>query len=307
MARGLGLDLHEFPMSKILLGLGALIVLVGSSTVAPPVDKVVFLDVGQGDAILLQHETSQILIDGGQGMMVLERLAKEMPWFDRTIDVVISTHPDRDHLEGLLHVLERYNVSLVLLPRVVHTSQLQETWLRKIEEAKIREGTEFRFANIGQRLTVGELNVDILGPRAEAVASAKAGKTNNASVITRVSMHNMSWLLTGDAEAPIERNLIKTIPAEQLNVTVLKAGHHGSKTSTTAELLTATSPQTVIISVGADNTFGHPHESVLARLKNFRVLRTDQVGSIRFVFENGNWLVGCHSRNSTVLFPKPCL
>src|SRR5687768_14758076 len=116
-------------MKSLLAIIILLLIIVGGSLVPTPETKVVFLDIGQGDAILLQEGTKQVLIDGGPGRTVLERLGEELPWLDRTIEVVIATHPDRDHLEGLLYVIEQYDVGLVLLPEIPHTTDLQEAWL----------------------------------------------------------------------------------------------------------------------------------------------------------------------------------
>ena len=112
-------------------------------------------------------------------MAVLQRLGEELPWFDRRIEVVVATHPDRDHLEGLLHVLERYEVGLVVLPQLPHTSQLQEAWLEKLQEKLARENVAYRFGWGGQQLTIGEqLRVRLLGPWVEGGALyAPGGKT----------------------------------------------------------------------------------------------------------------------------------
>ncbi len=264
-------------------------------------DKVVFLDVGQGDAILLQSGINQVLIDGGQGAMVLERLSEEMPWYDRKIEVVIATHPDRDHLEGLVHVLENYDVRLVLLPHMPHTSQLQKAWLTQLQTLVEAKEIDYRFGWRGQQLNVGShVAIQLLGPFSQQGNIVAPGrKTNNAAVLTRVDFQGMSFLLTSDAEAPVEQMLIQQTEPNMLDVDVLKAGHHGSKTSTTASLLRAVSPKIAVISVGADNTYGHPHPTVLGRLKGIPTLRTDEAGSVRFVYGGKNWVLQC---GSTKLF-----
>lgn len=259
-----------------------------------PEDKIVFLDIGQGDSILLQDGTSQVLIDGGPGMTVLTRLSEELPWFDKTIDVVISTHPDQDHLEGLLHVLERYKVKLVILPQIPHTSQLQAEWLKKLQDAIERNNSAYRFAWKGENLKFQDLNIEVLAPDQETLTEARDDKkTNDAAVIIRVDMHDRSLLLTADAESQVEKHVVETIPAEKLDVDILKAGHHGSKTSTTQQLLDAVSPSFVAISVGAKNRYGHPHPTVLDRLKTISYMRTDHSGSIRWIFKNNQWLLSC--------------
>jgi competence protein ComEC len=275
----------------------SLLVISVAGFVESPEQKVVFLDVGQGDAILVQDGTRQVLIDGGRGMAVLERLGEELPWFDRRIEVVIATHPDQDHLEGLLHVLERYEVGLVLLPRMPHTSQLQESWLERLQTLLAQQAVQYRFAWAGQQVRMGDdLRLEILGPFSlDGEILAPGRKTNNAAVLTRVDYAGLSFLLTSDAEAAIERRLVAE-KRDLLDVAVLKAGHHGSRTSTTPELLAAASPDTVVVSVGKDNPYGHPHPDVMARLENMHRWRTDEQGSVRFVHRGEEWLVSAHPR-----------
>lgn len=276
--------------AKLAAALSASLLLAGW-LVPVGAEEVAFLDIGQGDAILLQTGARQVLIDGGSGMKVLEQLAREMPWFDRTLEVVVSTHPDRDHLEGLLHVLTRYQVKLVVLPQVAHTSQLYGEWLTRLQQAGVRGETQYRFARPGQQVRSGELTVTVLGPTEAAVAATRPGKTNNASVITRVDMHGLSVLLTGDAEMSAEQELVQGATPAQLDVHVLKAGHHGSKTSTSTALLAAASPTVAVVSVGADNSYGHPHSTVLQRLANIPTWRTDQHGTVKFVHQGEQWLL----------------
>ncbi len=319
---------------------GVLILIVAwllLAAVPGPEDKVVFLDVGQGDSILLQNGTRQVLIDGGPGMTVLTRLGEEMPWFDRSIEVVVLTHPQQDHMEGLLHVLDRYEVGMVLLPKIAHTSQMQEEWLERIVEKDI----DYRFAWAGQRLEVGEIAMRILGPidSEEAKAAIKAN-LNNASMVARVDYCSdetppslplsplrqgfegqageaqgsaginapldkggiggisepvvgcLSFLLTGDIEKRVENILVQNTREDLLDVDVLKAGHHGSKTSTNEILIDKATPAAAVISVGSDNKFGHPHGEVLERLKGMPIWRTDEVGSVRFRhLPDGQWII----------------
>jgi competence protein ComEC len=273
---------------RLLVITAAVLAIFAISFIPQPEDKVVFLDVGQGDAILLQNSTSQVLIDGGQGMAVLQRLGEELPWFDKKIEVVVLTHPQRDHMEGLLHILERYEVGLVLLPKVAHSSQLQETWLQMIQDKNIPH----RFAWTGQKLTAGDMAFKILGPfNTDAAQAAIKSDLNNASVITRIDFRDMSFLLTGDAEKRVESMLVSNTDSALLNVDILKAGHHGSNSSTHSPLIQAASPHAVVISVGDDNKFDHPRQEVLNRLGNIPLWRTDHNGSISFVHTGDQWLL----------------
>lgn len=260
----------------------------------PPADKVVFLDVGQGDSILLQDGAAQVLIDGGPGNTVLQRLAEEMPWFDKRVDVMILTHPQRDHMEGLLHVLDRYEVGLVMFPAVPYSSQLYQEWLKQLDGRDV----PVRFSYAGQALSLGELQLQILGP-----LELNVKDVNDVSTVTRVDFGELSFLLTGDAEKGAEEKLVaeylplRTSPSLEgegssvLDVDVLKAGHHGSNTSTHAQLIAAASPSAVVISVGKDNSYGHPDPKMLKRVAGMQVWRTDEMGSVRFERVKNKWMV----------------
>lgn len=282
-------------------------VAVLTAATTAPSNKIAFLDVGQGDAILLQQGTTQFLIDGGAGNAVLTRLSEELPYFDRTIEVVIATHPDRDHLEGLLHVLEKYQVKLVVLPRVAHTSQLQAEWLTRLQAAASAHQIEYRFTTRGQQMSAGQLTVTVLHPA--ATTGVRTSKTNNASVTTRINFADMSAMLSGDAEAAVEREIVAGTPPTLLDVAILKAGHHGSKTSTDATWLAATSPRVAIISAGKNNSYGHPHPTVLARLAAARipVMRTDASGTIRFERTARGWVLGCGTKPLFAATQKSCM
>lgn len=187
-------------------------------------------------------------------------------------------------------MLERYEVKLVLLPYVADKSQLQEAWLQALHDKNI----PYRFAHAGQELTLNQLSLKLLAPfiTPEAQAAIKRD-LNNGSIISRVDFHDLSLLLSGDAEEPAEALLVQHTDPSVLDVDVLKAGHHGSKSSTTAQLLAATTPKVVAISVGAKNTYGHPHENVLERLESYRVFRTDEHGSVQFTYQQKKWLLSC--------------
>lgn len=289
-------------MRNIALLLLALAV-VGTVMISDPPQKVVFLDIGQGDSILLQDGTSQVLVDGGPGATVLERLAEEMPMLDKKIELLVLSHPQQDHMEGFLHILERYDVQMVLLPKASNTSNLQEEWIKKLEEKNI----PYRFAWRGQKISVGDINMHILGPLDSETSRAAIKKdVNNASVMMRVDLGEFSTLLTGDGERAVEHQLVTQTDPQLLDVNVLKAGHHGSKTSTTPGLITAASPGAVVISVGEKNRFGHPHPTILARLESIPTFRTDTEGSIRFIEKGGKWHLECSGKKNLLYGAKLC-
>jgi len=261
-----------------------------------PQDKVVFLDIGQGDSILFQQGRQQVLVDGGADTTVLMRLAEEMPWQDRRVDVVVATHPDKDHMGGVFEVVKRYEVGLVLLSPVPGSSQLQESWLNELQRDLATKHIEVRFANRGQHLALDGLTFSVLAPWPELVASLH-GETNDGSIVMRADYGDLSVLLTGDAELMEERALVAADTDGKLRVDVLKVGHHGSKGSTSAAFLDAVRPKLAAISVGANNSYGHPTAQTLGRLAGITTLRTDQLGSIRLTRANGEWLLSCSQKS----------
>lgn len=233
--------------------------------------KVVFLSVGQGDAILISQGMNQVLIDGGRdGRLLLSRLGRYVPFYDRTIEVLIPTHPDADHIGGLSAVLERYQVKTVLDTGARTDTKSAFLFYRDLE----REGAHPLPALRGTTLTLpqgGKLSV--VYPYAPEPADVS--ETNEGSIVARFEYGETSFLFTGDL--PDEEQFIPDItPAA-----VLKVGHHGSQHSTSDALLDLVRPQTAIISVGK-NTYGHPHPAVLERLRahGVGISRTDTEGDI---------------------------
>lgn len=276
----------NYQYSMNFLGFLCLLLIVFSWFFPKPSTKVVFLDVGQGDAELLESGTRQVLIDGGPDMTVLSRLAEELPWFDKRIEVVIVTHPEKDHLEGLVRVLQRYEVGLVLLPEVAHSSTLQEQWLQEILDRHI----PYRFARAGEQLKIDDkLSLTILNPQAAAVLS-KSDSTNSASVAARANFLGLKFLFTGDLPSPAENKLLSSAVAPELRADILKVAHHGSKYSTSDAWLKAVQPKAAVIEVGAGNSYGHPNPDLLARLDGIKIWRTDENGTIRFWNDGTKWL-----------------
>lgn len=243
--------------------------------------KVVFFDVGQGDAIFIETpQQNQILIDGGPTPVVVEKLGREMPFWDRTIDLIILTHPEKDHIAGLLDVLKRYKVENILWTGVIRETPEYEEWQKLLE----REDARVFIAEAGQRIRCSECKkqkwaVDILFPF-QNMRGQRISRSNNTSIVAKLSSGQIDMLLTGDTEAQVERELI----SEGLDVgaEILKVAHHGSKTSTTKEFVAAVSPEIAIISAGRDNPYGHPHPQTLETLERYgvRVFRTDEVGDV---------------------------
>jgi len=221
-----------------------------------------FLDVGQGDAILIQTPGGyDILVDGGPSPQAIGReLGRKMPFWDRTIDLLVLSHPEADHLSGLVEVLKTYQVKQVLYPDIPSDSLLFAEWLALIEEKEIKAV----IARAGQRIELEDgVVIEVLSPP-QLLISGTASDTNNNSLALSLKLGDISFLLTGDIGYEGELELISSRNLPQ--ATVLKVAHHGSKSSTSAEFLAVAGPHLAIIQVGADNSFGHPAADVLKRL-----------------------------------------
>ncbi len=241
---------------------------------------VAFLDVGQGDAIYIETPDGlDLLIDGGKDRSVIRELPRVMGPLDRTLDVVVATHPDADHIGGLPDVLARYRVGTMLVSgKSADSSQVD----RLADAAGKESGLVVARARQGMRLHLGSgAYADILYPEANA---NELRETNDASVVMRIVYGETEFLLTGDAPSWVEERLVKRY-GTALRSDVLKAGHHGSRTSTSDLLLAATAPQTVVVSAGKDNSYGHPHEEVVRNVQETgaALVSTAEEGTMRFV------------------------
>jgi len=224
----------------------------------------------------------KILVDGGPSPTTLiSALGRRMPFWDRSVDLVILTHADEDHIAGLIPVLERYRVGQVLDSGYEHHHPMYQRWLELISEKEIPAS----LARAGMRIGVGDgMELVVLHPGLELMEYTDADANNN-SVVVRLVMGQVSFLLSGDIEETAEAMLVAS--GQDLASTVLKAPHHGSSTSSSAAFLNAVNPELVVIPVGADNRFGHPSPQVLERLEDSvgggRILRTDEDGTIEVV------------------------
>lgn len=241
--------------------------------------KVYFLDVGQGDAIYVRTPNGHdMLIDGGPSRIVIQRLAEVMPWYDRSIDVVVETHPDSDHIGGLPQVLLRYHVGLFLEPGINSKNAIDDELKRLRTEKNIPD----TLARRGMIINFGDgSHFDILYPDKD-VSNLK--NTNDASIVGQMKYGSTTIMLTGDSPRKIENYLVK-IDGLLLKSDVLKAGHHGSHTSSGENYVKIVSPQYVVISDGKNNRYGHPHADVLEIFEKLgiKIMRTDKEGMIKFV------------------------
>ncbi len=250
--------------------------------------RVVFLDVGQGDAIFIEAPNGvQVLVDGGaRASALMPALAAAMPWWDRSLDVVVATHPDKDHIGGLPEVAARYRIGLLLMGT-------DETvpFARALRDAAARAAIPRTIPSAGMRLWLDKthgITLDILSP--DAQIRAATADSNARSVVARLTFGSVDFLLMGDAPRWVERKLLWERRAP-LEAEVLKVGHHGSRTSTAPEFLDAVAPAVAVISAGARNRYGHPHPETLAALKarGISVVSTAREGNITLATDGTRW------------------
>ncbi|OGM04311.1 hypothetical protein A2715_02735 [Candidatus Woesebacteria bacterium RIFCSPHIGHO2_01_FULL_39_32] len=258
--------------------------------------RLIACDVGQGDSILAIYGKTQILIDGGPDKSILDCLSQYLPFWDRELEVVVNTHPQKDHYMGLIEVFKTYGVdSFVATP--LDSSSKEYGVLKELVGSK---GIRVINPQSGQRLRIGLIYLDILHPSQEFLATnlprfsegsrenVLGGYTskkdpNDFSVVTILRFGEFDALLTGDISQEIS-----DVIAEQLMVSAsrtidyLKVPHHGSKNGLTQKLLDASNPEVAVISSRKNNSYGHPHEETLKLLrdKGTKLLRTDEMGDV---------------------------
>ena len=246
--------------------------------------EVITLDIGQGDAILIKTPYRQnILIDGGPDNSVIRGVDRHLPFWRRKIDLMILTHPDADHVTGLVEVLRRYPVERVMGTGVAHILPAYIRWLEIIKDEEI----PFDIAQAPMRVEFGDdLWMEIIYPW-DDFAGRDVEDNNETSIVAKLIYGETSFLLTGDATIEVEEKLVEAENFQPLifNINVLKVGHHGSKGSTSLEFVEMVKPEYAVISAGADNRFGHPTTRVLKNLEKVGaiILRTDEVGDVVLV------------------------
>ncbi len=237
---------------------------------------VAVLDVGQGDAIFIESPSgAQIMFDGGSPRKSLAPLRKIMSPFDRTLDAIIITNPDADHIGGFADILKNYEVGLVLEPGTYNSSKTYQNLKKEIQDKKIKN----ILAKKGMRINMGAgAVIDILFPDRDV----SNWSTNDGSIVARLSYGETSMMLTGDSTSKTEKRILENNSMDELESDILKVGHHGSRSSTSYDFAKEVAPEYAIISDGKDNSYGHPHQEVLDTLAEFgvQILRTDELGTI---------------------------
>ncbi len=250
------------------------------TTYTTPYLKVAFLDVGQGDAIYVEAPNgTQMLIDGGSGPIILSQLAKVMPFGDRSLDMIVVTNPDKDHMGGFVDVLENYTVGKVMEPgtekhTLIYNKFEQEIATRNIPKIIARRGMKINLD------TKNNIYFDILFPDRDV----SHFNPNDGSIVGKLVYGSESFMLMGDATKYTEILMSHNEAAEMLEADVLKLGHHGSHTSSSELWLEEVKPKLAIISAGKNNRYHHPHQDILDRLNILHIpyLGTYQKGTIMF-------------------------
>ena len=250
-----------------------------------PAVKLTFLDVGQGDAAFIEWpDETQMLVDCGPDSAVLEGLGRVLSFYDRSIDYLVVTHPDLDHYGGCADVLTRYDISNIVYTGVQTSAP---PWQYFWNEAQV-EGAVYHQIEKEQTWDIASTSVRFLYPDHNFAKDltvpgyAKSAKDNNGSIVIKLSWGDSDALLTGDAEKELEEYLVNTW-GDQLAAEILKISHHGSGGSSITPFIVAVTPDHAVISVGADNDYGHPSLRVLRRLERAgaKIWRTDQQGDVR--------------------------
>ncbi|OGH87569.1 MAG: hypothetical protein A3J93_03530 [Candidatus Magasanikbacteria bacterium RIFOXYC2_FULL_42_28] len=243
--------------------------------------QVIFLNIGQGDSALIKFRNGEkMLVDCGPNNTVLARLSTYLSFFDRTIDYLVVTHPDLDHYGGCVDVLRRYKVKNI----IENGDTKNDSYFREWQNLADVEGAK-RFIQTERHATeIGGTKIDWLAPDQGVIVDNP--DSNNRSIVFKLTDDKKSFLLTGDAEMPLENALLKKYCATlsacpALQSEYLKVGHHGSDSSSGAEWLSTIAPKVGIVSVGK-NKFGHPSLRVMRNLQRVGagILRTDEIGDI---------------------------
>lgn len=239
------------------------------------------MNVGQGDALFIESPTgTQIIVDGGPGKNILKELPKLMPFWDRSIDAMVITNPDKDHISGFTDILKLYTVDTVFEPGTINDSGTYKNIEKEIKNKKIPD----ILAKKGMNIDIGGgAYLEVLFPDKDV----SMGEVNDGSIVMRLIYGETSIMLTGDATEKTENIILNNERYKKENILesyILKVGHHGSRTSSSYEFVQAVRPKYALISDGLNNSYGHPHKETLKTFADLgvEVLRTDELGTIVF-------------------------
>lgn len=269
------------PLLSIVATLFVVDVIIGLQFLAHrPVLTVAFLDVGQGDAVFIQAPNgNQLLYDAGPPSgKGLRSLAEVMPFYDRSIDIAVLSHPDMDHIGGFIDVFSRFDVSAVLESGARSQNGVYDEMTQLIS----REHAAHFIARRGMEIDLGDgVIVDVLYPDRETINM----DTNDASIVLRIRYKDTAFLVSGDLPRALEEHIVAS-EGSNLHANVLKLGHHGSRTSTSPLFLAAVHPDVAVISAGLNNRYGHPHKEVLDELEEFHIPMLSTITEGNIIFES---------------------
>lgn len=300
MMKAVSVEIRRFLLTLLLIW-GLTLLLPGNPAFL--VDNgltIVFLDVGQGDAIYLESpDGCQVLVDGGGSDDILSSLSQVMPVGDRTLDIIMLTHPHSDHIDGLLAVLKNYDVAKVVVSTPEHSSAV----FHYFQQLVVAEKAEFLTARQGDRFVLGpDLFIEVLWPSVGLSSSLLSGQpgtvlgesvsknANLLSLVLKLDYLDFEVLLLGDAEVSVQQELLTSPQLE--DVEVFKVAHHGSKNGLNQAFLAKANPELAVVSVGK-NSYGLPAPSVMSYLQSHvrKVFRTDENGDIKVVSDGHSWSV----------------
>lgn len=288
---------YGYLLLGIILGLSLLVVFIWSL----PDGKlhITFCNVGQGDAAYVRFPDGRdMLVDGGPNDNVLMCLGKQMPFWDRHINIVALSHPQKDHMQGLVSVLDRFSVDYFIRSNAESSTDGYQKLLDVIKKRKV----PVRYMTAGQRITLGSTSLTLLWPTEMQIAHGSPGvlsastdeNLNDYSLVILLSYGTFETLFTGDADSQVEALYQAELLADK-TIEVLKFPHHGSKTAVTDDFLRLVNPQASVISVGK-NIYGHPSTESLKKLRDLgtAIYRTDELGDVSIVSDGKAWIVVKH-------------
>ncbi len=237
------------------------------------------LDVGQGDALYIESPTgTQVIVDGGPGNNLLKVLPKVLPFYDRSVDMIVVTNPDSDHYEGFIKFLDKYSVANVLEPGTTNSYQAYGVFQKKIEQKNIKK----TIARRGQEIDLGGgAYLQVLFPD----RNVSEVSPNTGSIVMKLVYGDASVLLQGDSISSIEQYLLE-LDGDYLKADILKAGHHGSKTSSIEEYVAKVSPKWAVISSGENNSYGHPHKETIQTMNKLKIPTYSTCNNGTILFES---------------------
>lgn len=292
-------------MGYLISGIVTAFILLVSFIWTQPDGKlhITFCDVGQGDGAYIQFPDGRdMVVDGGPNDAIVDCLGRHMPFWDRSIDIVLMTHPQKDHMQGLITVLDRYQVDYFVRSNVANDTDGYKRLMEVVERKQVTQ----KFVTQGETIDIGGTSLLVLWPSqaqlakaspadvedsSQAVLGAAVGDLNDYSVVFALRYGNFDAVFTGDADSRIESQYVGSPLADE-TVELLKVPHHGSKTGMTQEFIEWVKPRIAIISVGKNN-YGHPTKEAITLLQSVgaQILRTDDIGDIAVISDGQQWVI----------------